>query len=579
MTLRARLFLLVGGVAAVTVAGATWIVSASARRAFAALDAQRSSVLVAQFRREFDRQGEDVAERVASVAASDDIERAAAVLAQSHADASRYVDMAAPLASARGLDVLDLLTADGAIVSSASWPARFGYRITWPRSEPVGRPFLQAIEQPRDHALAILAVAAVPARDPTLLVVGGRRLDEHFLQSLALPPGLRAQFVDATGGTPPPGPLESLIARARQTGVEATETIEWPDGPESVNAIPLTGSNGSVLGVLIVGASGSELAALLSRIRWTGIAVAGVAILAAFGLSYLAAARVTRPVEELARGARAVAAGDWDFHVPEDAATGEIDDLARAFETMTRQLVDQRERLVQAERVAAWRELARRLSHELKNPLFPLRLTVDNLHRAKALSSAEFDEVFEESLGTLSIGLSNLTTVVGRFSDFARMPAPRLEAVGANDLVQQAVQLYRAQMEAPGRQPIAAVLELDPSAPVVRVDPEQFGRALQNLVLNAIDAMPSGGRLTARTVRMPTAIRFEIADTGEGLTEEESTRLFTPYYTTKAHGTGLGLAIVQSVVSDHGGRISVKSARGRGATFIIDVPAVASQSA
>jgi two-component system sensor histidine kinase HydH len=145
--------------------------------------------------------------------------------------------------------------------------------------------------------------------------------------------------------------------------------------------------------------------------------------------------------------------------------------------------------------------------------------------------------------------------------------------------VLKTVQLYRAKLEAPDRSPIGVVLELDPSAPTVRVDPEHVGRALQNLILNAIDAMPSGGRLTARTSRHATTVRFEIADTGEGLTEEESTRLFTPYYTTKAHGTGLGLAIVQSVVSDHGGRIWVESARGRGATFVIELPAALDQPA
>jgi two-component system NtrC family sensor kinase len=103
-----------------------------------------------------------------------------------------------------------------------------------------------------------------------------------------------------------------------------------------------------------------------------------------------------------------------------------------------------------------------------------------------------------------------------------------------------------------------------------RIQPE-LGRAIQNLVLNAVDAMPEGGTLTVRTLRQDGAVRLEISDTGQGLTPEECERLFTPYYTTKTHGTGLGLAIVQSVVSDHGGRISVESVPGSGATFRIDL--------
>jgi nitrogen fixation/metabolism regulation signal transduction histidine kinase len=278
-------------------------------------------------------------------------------------------------------------------------------------------------------------------------------------------------------------------------------------------------------------------------------------------------------VEQLADAARAVAGGDWHARVDASAASGEIAALAEAFTTMTSQLVDQRDRLVQAERVAAWRELARRLAHELKNPLFPLRLTLDNLRRARTLPPAEFDEVFEEGMGTLATGLDNLTAVVGRFSDFARMPVPELADVSPNDIVKQATRLFQAQLETPGQPAIVVALDLDPSAGSIRADGEQLARALQNLLLNAIDAMPHGGQLTIRTRRSTGGIRLDVEDTGEGLNDEERARLFTPYYTTKQHGTGLGLAIVQAVVTDHGGKIWVDSTPARGTTFHIELPA------
>jgi signal transduction histidine kinase len=173
---------------------------------------------------------------------------------------------------------------------------------------------------------------------------------------------------------------------------------------------------------------------------------------------------------------------------------------------------------------------------------------------------------------TLSTGIGNLTSVIGKFSDFARMPQPRVEDVSPNDIVHDAVQLFHAQVTAPDRPRVTIATELDPAAGTIRVDPEQLGRALQNLILNAIDAMPAGGTLTIRTRRVARGVRLEVADTGQGLLEEEQKRLFTPYYTTKQHGTGLGLAIVQSVIADHRGKIWVESERGRGTTFYIELP-------
>ena len=589
MRLRTRLFLLVGGVVTVAVTLVTWSVSASARRSFETLDRQRTDALVLQFRREFAAERADVARRIDRLASTDLVHRTALDIAHRGADYAPFVNEAASLAALQGLDFLDLVADDGTIISSAHWPARFGYRHAWVppvRDTAMGEAFLQAIELPRETALGLVAVRVLPSGTRTIYIAGGRRLDQEFLKSLQLPPGVRAfmyrnvepeisrqQLIDASGRAPQLAQLEPLIARVRQTGRESAETIEWPDGPETVDAIPLTGAGGGVLGVLLVASSGRELAALMSRIRWSGLGLGLLGVVIGSALSYIVAARVTRPVEQVADAARLVAAGDWHVRVDDVRASGEVGALARAFDAMAGQLVEQRERLVQAERVAAWRELARRLAHELKNPLFPLRLTLDNLRRAQSLPAQEFEEVFDESLTTLTTGFANLNTVVGSFSDFAKMPAPTFEMVSPNEVIERVVALFRAQMQAPSRPPIALTLELDPSRELIRADGEQLGRAVQNLLLNAIDAMPQGGQLLLRTERNGASFRLDVKDTGEGLTEEERQRLFTPYYTTKQHGTGLGLAIVQSVVADHLGKVWVESVRGQGTTFHIELPA------
>ncbi len=242
------------------------------------------------------------------------------------------------------------------------------------------------------------------------------------------------------------------------------------------------------------------------------------------------------------------------------------------YQDMTQTLSAQRERLVQTERVAAWRELARRLAHELRNPLFPLQITVENMQRARQLSHDQFLEVFNESTATLRAELANLNSIVNRFSDFSKMPAPEFSRVDMNDSIRSAVRLFEPQFHEVGKPTISTEYFLKEGLPEIDGDPELLHKAFQNLVLNALDAMPAGGTLTFRTAESQSGIRIEVSDTGKGLTPEECSRLFTPYYTTKQQGTGLGLAIVQSVVSDHRGTISVASEEGHGTTFRIDLP-------
>jgi nitrogen fixation/metabolism regulation signal transduction histidine kinase len=288
-------------------------------------------------------------------------------------------------------------------------------------------------------------------------------------------------------------------------------------------------------------------------------------------LGWWISARVTRPIKQLTAATCEVAAGRWEARV-EVHSRDEIGQLADAFNDMTCQIAGQRERLLQTERVAAWRELARRLAHELKDPLFPLQLTAENLQRARAQTSGEFDEVFGESMTTLRVELENLKTIISRFNDFAKMPAPEFEPVDLNESIRSVVKSFEPQFSAVSRPPITPELYLEENLAHLWADPNLLRRALENLVLNSLDAMPAGGTLTVRTSQRNGSVRLEFADTGAGLTPEECARLFTPYYMSKQHGTGLGLAIVLSVVSDHGGQITVESAPGAGATFGIQLP-------
>ncbi|HLW78278.1 MAG TPA: HAMP domain-containing protein, partial [Terriglobia bacterium] len=484
LSFRNRLLLLFTLTVVVAVALVAGIISASMRRSFERADDQRTAALVAQFQREFTRQGEEVSRRVEAIARADATARMAADLARPQPDASPYVDAARDVAAVQRLDFLEFVASDGTIVSSAQWPARFGYREDWiiqPVDWSTQASFLKREELPDGVALGLVAVRAVPAADRNLYVAGGLRLDRNFMASLVLPAGMRVVLyrnfqpgfaasdlvaapgddLDANGGNP--AQLAPLVADVKQERRELTRTIAWTADPrraETFHALPLQGREQELLGVLLVGSSRRDEVALERRIRLVAIQVGAAVVLLGAVLSVWAAARVTRPVEDLAAAAREVAGGNWGARV-EVRSGDELGELAGAFNRMTQQLVEQRDRLVQAERVAAWRELARRLAHELKNPLFPLQITVENLLRARQQNPAQFDEVFRESTATLLAELADMKTIVGRFSDFAKMPAPEFQPVDLNAVVRGAIKVFEARLNEPGRPPTASRVELD----------------------------------------------------------------------------------------------------------------------
>ena len=591
MTFRTKLFVVFMLALLLSVGVVTVGVTTVTRRAFQESNRQHSEALVAQFEREFERHKQDIVHRVQGIADAEATVRMAIDLSRPKSDVSVYVNDARGVSQSHQLDFLDFVANDGSIISSNEWPARFGYKIDWltqPQDWASLGSFLMKVDTQDGPALGLMSVSTVRVGDTNLYVFGGERLGKDFLASLVLPAGMRAllymdldpgfqpaNLVDESGQVNQGERFAAMIGEERQQPSKQTFKISWTadaSSAEEFHALPLLGRQNELLGVLLVGSSQREVVELERRIVILAIAVAAMGLFFGLLLSWWGAARVTRPVRKLAEGAREVSEGNWGAHV-DVRGRNEIGQLALAFNRMTHQLSEQRERLVQAERVAAWRELARRLAHELKNPLFPLQTTVENLQRAKDQNFDQFEEVFRESTGILLAEIENLKNIVGRFSDFAKMPQPELGPVNMNEVVRGVVKLFESQFSAVGRPPITMELHLEENLPTIQADAPLLRRAIENLVLNAMDAMPAGGVLMLRTTREDGGVNLEISDTGSGLTPEECERLFTPYYTTKQHGTGLGLAIVQSVVSDHGGRISVESETGVGTSFHIHLPA------
>src|SRR5258708_2908516 len=312
MTFRSKLLVAFAVTVLVAVGLDSFIVAETTRDHFERLDIRRSSALVAQFRREFERRQEEVARRTERMAASGVLERIAM-----DSDYAPYVDEARTLAAAQRLDFVELTTPDGAIISSAQWPARFGYKDEWVArmgSSGIQTAMLKREELPEEMALAQVAVRVVSVGEKSIFVAGGLKLDQDFLASIELPEGMRmllyrnlqpafsAQaLASASGPAADAEKLAPLIERVKRERKELTDSV----AVESFQATPLFGRERELLSVRLIGSSGAGMLRLTRFIRRLGLTVGAAGVLLGLLLALSATARITRPVHELAAAAGA----------------------------------------------------------------------------------------------------------------------------------------------------------------------------------------------------------------------------------------------------------------------------------
>jgi two-component system nitrogen regulation sensor histidine kinase NtrY len=232
-------------------------------------------------------------------------------------------------------------------------------------------------------------------------------------------------------------------------------------------------------------------------------------------------------------------------------------------------VVDDVTPLIRAQKVAAWREVARRLAHEIKNPLTPIQLSAERLRRKLTALDPPLVDLVQECTSTIIGEVESLKGLVDEFSQFARMPAPRAVPTDLASLINETLALYDGLFTA-----VHFERRFDPAVVDVRADPEQLKRVLINLIDNAIEAMNRQGTIAIETARdQPNGfVRIVVADDGPGIPEGEREKLFLPYYSTKGRGSGLGLAIVRRIVAEHGGSVDVADNVPRGTRFTIELP-------
>ena len=225
--------------------------------------------------------------------------------------------------------------------------------------------------------------------------------------------------------------------------------------------------------------------------------------------------------------------------------------------------------LMKAQRAAAWKEVARRIAHEVKNPLTPIQLSAQRLRKRYLEGTGDYDKIINECTETIIKQVEGMKTLVDEFSRFARMPEVDPRPSDLHAIIDEVAALYSG-----AHKDIEIRKDYDPNMPAVSVDGEQMKRVFMNLFDNAVTAMEGRGALAVKTAHEDGSgmARVEVADEGPGILPEDTERLFQPYFSKKKSGTGLGLAIVNRIVSDHGGYIRAEANQPKGARFVIELP-------
>ncbi len=277
--------------------------------------------------------------------------------------------------------------------------------------------------------------------------------------------------------------------------------------------------------------------------------------------------RFASPVLQLTALARDVGKGDLHISQRLPRADGEIGELVQSFDTMTRELERSRDSLVRVERELAWKEMARQVAHEIKNPLTPMKLSIQHLRRAYLDGAQNFGEILEQVTQTVIGQIEALSRIASEFSAFARMPRRTLAPCPPGDVVAEAVQLFRQDSR------VEFNLTTEPDLPEIMADREEFRRACINIIRNGVQAMRENGRMEVTVSRSAQGVRIAFRDFGHGIPDDVKEKLFEPNFSTKTDGMGLGLAIVKKTVTDMGGTVSIRSTVGEGTTVTLDIPA------
>ena len=447
-----------------------------------------------------------------------------------------------------------------------------GWRIV-NRNSPEAVANLRTVDGKREWAIE--ASIRVEVNDQEFQVVGGQLITPDMVENLTRRAGGVGylQMRDSTRIVPVgvvPGDLVHLSRTKQQVVRGRSFIVGSPAGGEAAKIclVPIRGADGTVIGDMVLHLSQARLTSLANELSWAFLGVAAIGLVVAWAIGFWIARRITRPVEQLAVAARRVGVGRAPGAMP-PATDDEVGDLVRSFRRMTDDLSESRRELVRAERLAAWRDIAQRMAHEIKNALSPIQISVETIQRSHQSGHADLGSIVDEAAETVRTEVRGLRNLVNEFSQFARMPDLELSPGSVNQPVERAANLHDR-----NARDVRVATALAEGLPDVGLDAEALARAVGNLVLNAVEATPPGGRVLVTTASTDTGgVEILVDDQGSGIQPGSRERIFEPYFTTKPGGTGLGLAMAWKIISEHAGRVEIHDAPGGGARFRIVLPA------
>jgi signal transduction histidine kinase len=552
-SLRSRLILGSALVAVVPLAIAMVLLSQRIERMVRTQAAERLAATLGGLQTQLAADGERIAEKLRILARDPQLKRLYLVRPAGSRDLSEYLAERRVLL---GLDLLQIADTAGVVVADGSTAAS---------------------SFDADSGVVMASSASIRYQGEGAGVVrGGVVLDAGFLARLKAASGVELALRDAGGHTVATtlGEMPTLDTAAAIPGASSPPSLPPASDVERVTlagqtylsrSLPLevgAPPHASITGLISTAAADRTISALQATSALLGLLGLAIAIL----LGLLWSWQLSRPVERLAAFSHRVAQGDWDEPLTLHSVR-ELETLVAALDRMRRDLKSYRDRLVISERQAAWSQMARKVAHEIKNPLTPIAVSVADLKRSYEMKRDDFPQILDQAVRTIAEEVETMKRLLHEFADFGRFPPPRLAPCLLSTLLADLETLY-------GRE--VADGHLIVSRPEGEVsfsaDAGQMRQALVNLIKNALEAVEGGGRVTLSAAIERDALALALADTGPGLTAEQRAHLFVPGFTTKTHGSGLGLTIVERIVSEHRGTITVEAGVESGTTFRIRLP-------